>query len=145
MPDNQEQSEEKAEIDTAGDNNSELPTMHPPKTKAPVSFNQQNNFYQQIPSNAWGRLSSVEIVELSKKILDHANMIDERHFEYAKKRLENSDRTHKRNIFLGSVVTVIGIAATAYLAMHGHEVIAMTVSLPLSTIIAMLLGNRLLS
>lgn len=51
-----------------------------------------------------------------KKVLDHAN----------------------------AMVVIVGFALTAYLAMNGHEIIAITISLPLSTIIAMLVGNHLL-
>lgn len=140
----QEQPTSETNIEASAGDNMAPPAIQPPKTKAPVSFNQQNNYYQTIPSAAWDRLSQDQIVELSKRVLDHADAADQRHFEYAKERLKNSDSTHRRNIFIGSLVTLVAIAVTTYLAMRGHEVIAMTISLPLSTIIAMLLGNRLL-
>jgi len=144
VPDRQQQPGE-VDVDAGVDEVSELPPIHLPKTKAPASFNQQNNFYQQIPSSAWDRLSPEQIVDLSKKVLDHANAIDERHFEFAKNRLQKSDRIHQRNMVLGSMVVIVGFALTAYLAMKGHEIIAITISLPLSTIIAMLVGNQLLT
>jgi hypothetical protein len=53
---------------TASAANSEPPSVVPPKTKAPVNFNQQNNFYQQIPTSAWDRLSNEQVVDLSKQI-----------------------------------------------------------------------------
>ena len=38
------------------------PPPNPPQTKTPVQFNQQLNYYQQIPSSAWDGLSNEQIV-----------------------------------------------------------------------------------
>lgn len=44
----------------------------------------------------------------------------------------------------GSVIAIAGFAATVYLATSGHEMIALTISLPLATILAIIVGNRFL-
>jgi hypothetical protein len=123
---------------------SEPPEIIPPKTKAPVNFNQQNNFYQQIPTSAWDRLSTEQVVELSKQILKMSDDQDERHFQYAKERLNRTEVQNRRNLFLGSFVVLVGFCLTGYLAMNSHELVALTISLPLATIVAMLVGNRVL-
>lgn len=132
-------------IDIQGDASAEPPEIVPPKTKAPVQFNQQNNFYQQIPSNAWDRLNSEQIVELSKKVLDHANEIDKRNYDFAIKRVDIDEKRGRRNLYIGAIVAVAGIIVSGYLSVQGHELVATTISLPLATIIAILVGNRFLS
>jgi hypothetical protein len=124
--------------------NEEPPVIIPPKTKAPVSFNQQNNFYQQIPTSAWDRLSPEQVVELSRQVLKMADDQDERHFQIAKDQLQRLEGQNKRNIFIGSLVVLVGFTLTGFLAMHSHEMVALTISLPLATILAMLVGNRVL-
>lgn len=44
----------------------------------------------------------------------------------------------------GSVIAVLGFGFTAYLAMQGHEMIALTISLPLATILAIIVGNKVI-
>jgi hypothetical protein len=39
---------------------------------------------------------------------------------------------------------VAGFAATVFLATNGHELIALSISLPLATILAVIVGNRFL-
>jgi hypothetical protein len=122
----------------------EPPTVVPPKTKAPVTFSQQNNFYQQIPTSAWDRLSTDQIVELSQQILKISDDQDERHFIFSKEKLNRMEGQSRRNLFVGSFVVLVGFGLTGYLAMHSHELVALTISLPLATIVAMLVGNRIL-
>ncbi len=121
-----------------------LPPVTPPTTKAPVQFNQQVNIYQQIPQSAWDRLTADQVVELSKTIINQIDVADKRQFDFAIEQ-ETTSRTGKKiAICCGSAVAIIGFAATAYLAANGHEVAAMSISLPLATIIAVIVGNRFL-
>jgi len=122
----------------------EPPEIVPPKTKAPVHFNQQNNFYQQIPTSAWDRLSNEQVVDLSAQILRIADAQDERHYQFSKEKLSRLEQQNKRNLFVGSLVVLTGFGITGFLAMHGHELVAVTISGPLATILAMLVGNRVL-
>ncbi|HEU5341453.1 hypothetical protein [Edaphobacter sp.] len=148
MSDDQQVNNPEAEPTTSIDavpDESQPPAVIPPKTKLPTQFNQQNNFYQQIPSNAWDRLSADQVVDLSKQILRHMDTLDERNYKFAMDQIDRKEARGRRNVWIGSIVVVIGFLVTAYLAAHGHEIVALTVSLPLATILAMLTGNRLLN
>jgi hypothetical protein len=80
---------------------------------------------------------------LSKRVLDHANELDKRAYEFAKERVGRDDQRGKRNLYLGSVIVVVAFSIAGYLSLHGHEFIASTISLPLVTLLAMLVGNKL--
>ena len=149
MPDDENQSEQQDPKQASTESSSisasaEPPEIVPPKTKAPVHFNQQNNFYQQIPSSAWDRLSNEQVVDLSGQILRIADAQDERHYQFSKEKLSRLEQQNKRNLFVGSLVVLAGFGITGFLAMHGHELVAITISGPLATILAMLVGNRVL-
>lgn len=67
-----------------------VPSSPPPDTKIPIQFNQQVNVYQ-IPQNAWDRLTPVQVMELTKVILDQADATDKRHFEFATEQAKRDD------------------------------------------------------
>lgn len=121
----------------------EPPQISPPKTKAPVQFNQQVNVYQQIPPSAWDRLSADQVVDLSKEILRVMDATDSRQFQYAMDQAKRGDTSRTRTTIAGTVITVIAFGLTAYLAIAGHEIIAMSISLPLATILAIVVGNKI--
>ena len=122
----------------------ELPQVAPPATKTPVQFNQQVNIYQQIPQSAWDRLRAEQIVELSKIIVQQIDTADKRQFDYAISQV-NSEHTGKKiAIICGSAVAILGFSATAYLALNGQVVPALSISLPLATILAVIVGKRFL-
>ena len=120
------------------------PPPTPPQTKTPVQFNQQVNVYQQIPKSAWTGLNSDQIVDLSKVILHQMETFDKRQFDYAMDQSGKQDSRKRRTLTYGSIVTVIGFIITAYLAKNGYELVAMTISMPLATILAIIVGNRLI-
>jgi hypothetical protein len=122
-----------------------LPDVVPPQTKAPIQFNQQVNLsIQQIPQLAWDRLSPDQIVEISRMIVTQVDSTDKRHFDYAMDEVKRSASGKKIAMSCGAFVAIAGFGATAYLAMNNHELIALAIALPLSTIIAMIVGNRFL-
>lgn len=122
-----------------------LPLVVPPQTSAPVQFNQQLNLsVQQIPNSAWDRLSPEQIVEISKMIVNQIDATDQRHFDYAMESVKHSTSGKKVSIWCGGLIFLIGVAATTFLATHGHEITALTISLPLATILAVVVGNRFL-
>ncbi len=119
------------------------PPPNPPQTKTPVQFNQQLNYYQQIPSSAWDGLSNEQIVDLSKSILIQMDRFDERQFKFAMDQAKKLDSTRRRILFSGSSVAIIGFAIAAYLALNGHTFVAMSISIPLATILAVIVGNKI--
>jgi hypothetical protein len=120
-----------------------VPVPPPPETQSPIQFNQQVNVYQ-IPQNAWDRLTPAQTMELTKMILDQAESTDKRHFEFALAQANSEDRGKKLCIWIGGFVALAGFAGASYLGIHGHEIAALSISLPLVTILAMIVGNRFL-
>ncbi len=115
----------------------------PPNTKTPVQFNQQINVYQ-IPQSAWSQLSSDQIVDLSKVVLQHANEVDERHFKFAMATSRRDSSGKKWATSVGGIITIAGFGAAAFLAYSGNTLAAIAIALPLATILATVVGNRFL-
>ena len=83
-------------------------------------------------------------MDLSKRIIEQIDVADKRQFEYAVAEA-NSQKSGKRTaICIGAIIAVAGFAATVFLASNGHEIIALSISLPLATILAVIVGNRFL-
>lgn len=114
-----------------------------PKTDSPVEFKQQINVYQ-IPQNAWDRLNQEQTVQLTKMILERADAMDKRHFEYAMEKSKQNQAGKQRAMILGTLITIAGYAASGLLAAYGHEMASVSIALPLTTILAMVIGNRFL-
>ena len=122
----------------------ELPPVSPPSTKVPVQFNQQVNVYQQIPPSAWDRLSAEQIVELSKIIVHQIDIADKRQFDYAIEQNKAECSGKRMAMACGAVIRLGGFGGTMYLGMHNHELIALSIALPLATTLAVIVGNRFL-
>jgi hypothetical protein len=114
-----------------------------PTTASPIEFKQQINVYQ-IPQSAWDRLNQEQTMELTRVILERADAIDQRHFEYAKEKAKDNREGKKLAIMVGAAITVVGYGIAALLSFYGHEMAAITVSLPITTILAIVIGNRFL-
>jgi hypothetical protein len=123
----------------------ELPVISPPQTKTPISFNQQVNNFQQIPPSAWDGLTPVQRMELSKSILAQMDSMDQRHYDFAVKHVETETTRGVIRAVCGTVITVAGFSFAAYLAMHGQTILGLSISLPLATILAIVVGNRFVS
>jgi hypothetical protein len=121
-----------------------VPLVPPPETKLPFQFNQQINVYQ-IPQNAWDRLSASQIMDLTKMILAQADVVDKRHFDFAMGEAKRDDEGKKLSIKVGAGIALAAFIAAGLLALYGHELAAITISLPLATILAVIVGNRFLS
>jgi hypothetical protein len=121
-----------------------LPPLPTPDTKTPVQLNQQVNVYQQIPPSAWDKLSANQIVDLTQHITNVMDGIDKRHFDYAMYTADKHNTRSTLSILFGGVIACIGISGTIYLAMNGHDLIAISIMGPLATILAILVGARLM-
>ena len=121
-----------------------LPPVNPPATKTPLQLNQQVNVYQQIPPNAWNSLSQAQVFELTKDILKLSDGIDKRHFDHATNLADKRSARDKISMGVGGAIAILGIGGAIYLGANGHEMIAMSISLPLATILAVVVGRRLL-
>ena len=121
-----------------------LPVLQPPNTKTPLQFNQQVNVYQQIPPNAWNSLSQAQVFELTKDILKLSDVIDKRHFDHATNLIDKRSARDKISMFIGGMIALLGIGGAIYLGTAGHDMIALSISLPLATILAVVVGRRFL-
>jgi hypothetical protein len=120
-----------------------LPTIPLPETKTPLHVNTQINV-QQIPRTAWDRLSPEQVIDLSKTILNNADVIDKRHFDFAMCQAEREDRGKKTGMMIGGAVTVAAYAAAAFLAYSGHDVVAAVIAASVTSVLAVIVGNRVL-
>ena len=77
-------------------------------------------------------------------IVNQIDATDKRQFDYAMDEVKRTASGKKIAMCCGSLVAVAGFALTSYLAINGHEVVALAISLPLATVIAMIVGNRFL-
>jgi hypothetical protein len=84
------------------------------------------------------------VAELSKVIVNQIDIADKRNFEYALKQADSENAGKKMAIVCGSVVALAGFAGAAYLAIHSQPVVALSISLPITTILATLIGKRFL-
>ena len=121
-----------------------LPVLPPPNTKTPLQFNQQVNVYQQIPPNAWDTLSQAQVFELTKDILRLSDVIDKRHFDHATNMIDKRSARDKISMVIGGAIALLGIGGAIYLGTTGHDMIALSISLPLATILAVVVGRKLL-
>ena len=115
----------------------------PPDTGTPIQLSQKINVYN-IPPSVWDRLDSSQIVDLSKEVLRQADVVDERHYNFAMAQAARDASGKKWAVSVGALIAVAGFVAAAYLAVSGHTASAMFISLPLTTILAIVVGNRFL-
>jgi hypothetical protein len=83
-------------------------------------------------------------VDLSKCVMSQIDAIDRRHMEFAMDEAKRQASGQKLCVVVGALIFSIGIIAAIYLGMSGHEFIALSISLPLATIVAVVVGNRFL-
>ena len=121
-----------------------LPPIRAPETKTKVHFNQQVNYYQPIPQHAWDKLSAEQICDLTKEMIRTADGIDTRHFDYAMELAKKRDTRDKLTYFIGGAIAILGIGGSIYLGANGHELVAICISLPLATLLSVVVGRRLL-
>jgi hypothetical protein len=133
--------EEKVALEASAD---QLPAIIPPQTKTPVSFNQQINNFQQIPPSAWDGLTPSQRMELSKSILKQMDSMDQRHYDYAVTQVQTETKRGTIRAICGSVIAMAGFLIAAYLGLHGQVILGLSISMPLATIIALVVGNRFL-
>jgi hypothetical protein len=76
--------------------------------------------------------------------LIEADATDKRHFDYAMNQAKIDDDNQRLSIRIGALIAIAGFAGSALLAMYGHELAAVSISLPLTTVLAVIVGNRFL-
>jgi hypothetical protein len=64
--------------------------------------------------------------------------------DYAIEKVKSGASGKKMAIVAGCVITVAGYGLSAALALYGHEMAALAISLPITTILALVIGIRFL-
>lgn len=130
---------------TGGDSESHAPvTLLPtPSTEASFQFNQQN--IQQIPQSALDRLSPEQLTGLMESTLRHTDKMDERRFKYVMDQAEKESSSKSLTVVVGGVVAVVGFAVLLALTYMDSDIVAGIVATFLVTIIAVVVGSKLLS
>jgi len=123
----------------------ELPAINLPQTKTPVSFNQQVNNFQQIPPSAWDGLTPEQRLELTHSILAQMDSMDKRHFDFAVTHVQTEARRSTIGSICGALIAILGFSLSAFLSLHGQTIVALSISMPLATILAIVVGNRFVS
>ena len=120
-----------------------LPPSPPtPGTGAGLQFNQLN--IQQIPPSALDRLSPDQVLAFYQSTLEHMESADSRRFEFAMAHSKREGTAEKRNVWIGGLLGIAGLVVACVLALRGHEAVAMAVVSFLATIIAVVVGSKLL-
>lgn len=120
-----------------------IPPIIPPRTKSPVTFNQQVNI-QQIPPQAWDKLSDEQIVELSKAALTQFDKTDDRHYQVALDRADKESKSEPRAQVIGGVLALVGVLSVTYLSAAGETLVSAILATFLATIIAVVVGGKLI-
>jgi len=78
-------------------------------------------------------------------IIKQIEITDQRHFDFARESVKRRAAGMIVAIICGSVIAVSGYASVVWLAVKGHDLAAAIVGLPITTVLAMVVGNRFLS
>lgn len=134
------------EIDSSSDGNNSAPALPPtpatPGTTAEIQYNQLN--IQQIPPSVLDRLPPDQVVELYNSTLKYMDTVNNRRFEVAITESNRKGAAEKRNVWIGTLLSIVGLGCASLLAVSGHEEVALAVVTFLATIIAVVVGNKLL-
>lgn len=120
-----------------------MPPAEPPSTTAPVQNTQIN--IQQIPPQALDKLSPEQILELHNLILEQMDRSDSRQFEFIMDQASKNNASQRRYAFVGGYIALAGIAVATYLAAVGNESVAIALATSLATIIAVVVGSRIIA
>jgi hypothetical protein len=123
----------------------DLPAINLPQTKTPVTFSQQVNNFQQIPPSAWDGLTPEQRLDLTRSILAQIDSMDKRHYDFAVAHVQTEARRSTIGTICGAAIAVLGFSISGYLSMHGQTIVALSITMPLATILAIVVGNRFVS
>ena len=120
-----------------------IPAGEPPSTTAPVQNTQIN--FQQIPPQALDKLSPEQVLDFHKSILDHMDRNESRRFEFIMDQASRKNASQRLYAFMGGSIALAGIAAATYLAAASNESVAIAIATSLATIIAVVVGSRIIA
>lgn len=127
--------------DISDPNRPELVPPDEPETSFPIRFEQ--NLVPNIPSDVWRKLSQEQLHQLVEKIVEMTFRSQEQRFELERESAKREDSRSTRDVFFGTIVVVVGYGASLYLALSGQKEVALSISTPLTALVAVVIGRRL--
>lgn len=119
-----------------------LPPSPPmPGTRARIQFNQLH--VQQISPSTLDRLSPDQVRAFQLSTLEHMESVDRRRFEFKMAHSKREGAAERRNAWIGGLLGIAGLGSACVLALHGHVEVAMAVVASSATIIAVVVGSKL--
>ena len=109
-----------------------------PEASKPIPFYQQVNI-GQMPPRIWNTLSPDQAVDLSKTVLSHSSILDERRFKFAMEAEMRKSDDKRRSTIIAGTVAACGFGLCGYLAANGPELQAGMVLTFLGTIISVVI------
>ena len=122
-------------------NRPELVPPDKPETSLPIRFEQ--SLVTDIPSDVWRQLSQEQLYQLAEKIIEMTRRSQEQRFELERESAKREDSRSTRDVFFGTIVVVVGYGASLYLALSGQKEVALSISTPLTALVAVVIGRRL--
>lgn len=120
-----------------------LPASPPtPGTGTRIQFNQLH--VQQISTSTLDRLLPDQVRAFHQSTLEQMESVDRRRFEFAMAHSKREGAAERRNAWIGGSLGIAGLGCTCVLALLGHETVATAVVSFLATIIAVVVGSKLL-
>jgi fatty acid desaturase len=71
--------------------------------------------------------------------------MDKRHYDFAVTHVRAEATRSNVGSICGALIAVLGFSLSGYLSLHGETIVALSISMPLATILAIVVGNRFVS
>ena len=114
-----------------------------PKASLPIRFEQ--NLMPQIPPDTWSKLSGEQFFNLANQIMEFSCEMERKRFDSEQERIKREDAAGTRNLIVGTLIVVAGFGAAAYLAVQNQQAVALSITGPLTALVAVVIGRRILS
>jgi len=80
---------------------------------------------------------------LTEKIFEAARRSQQQRIELQSESAKREDKRNSMNLVFGAIIVVVGYGVSAYLALNGQKDVALTISTPLTALVAVVMGRRL--
>ena len=71
--------------------------------------------------------------------------MERKRFDSEQERIRREDAAGTRNLVAGTLIVIAGFGAAAYLAVQNQQAVALSITGPLTALVAVVIGRRILS
>jgi hypothetical protein len=114
-----------------------------PKTSVPIRLEQAIG--PQIPITEWSKLSGDQFFSLASRIIELSGELEKKRLDQEQQRINHDDAVKARNLMAGILIVIVGIGAAVYLAINNQVSVALSITGPLATLVAVVIGRRFFS